>query len=81
MSQSSTRGGGAHGLFGAIMPPTQYQLISRGGAIFNAPTAPPASPVHPERVTGPQITENNRQWTVDQAEYQKYITVLSALTQ
>ena len=43
MSQSSTRSGGAHGLLGAIMPPTQYQLISQVGAIFNAPTAPPAA--------------------------------------
>ena len=81
MSQSSTRGVGAHVLLGAIMPPTQYQLISQGGAIFNTPTAPPAAPVHPEGVTSPQITEINCQWTADQAEYQKYITVLSALTQ
>ena len=56
MSQSSTRGGGSHGLLGAIMPPTQYQLISQGGAIFNAPTAPLAAPVHPAGVIGPQIT-------------------------
>ena len=81
MSQSSTCGGGAHGLLGAIMPPKQYQLISQGGVIFNAPIAPPAAPVHPAGVTGQQITEINRQWTADQDEYQKYITVLAALTQ
>ena len=47
MSQSSTHGYGAHGLLGAIMPPTQYQLISQGGAVFNTPSAPPPAPVHP----------------------------------
>ena len=81
MSQSSTRGGGARGLIGAIIPPTQYQLIWKGGAIFNAPTEPPEAPVHSAGVTGPQITEINFQWRADQAEYQKYITVLAALTQ
>ena len=81
MSQSSTRGGGAHGLLGTIMPPTQYQLISQGGAVFNAPAAPPSASFHPAGVTGPQITYINFQWTADQAEYQKYNTVLAALTQ
>ena len=57
MSQSSTRGSSAHGLLGAIIPPRQYQLISQGGAIFNAPTAPPAAPVHTAGVTGPHITK------------------------
>ena len=52
MSQSSTRGNGANRLLGTIMPPTQYQLISQGGAILNAPTAPPAALVHPSGVTG-----------------------------
>ena len=80
MSQSSTHSGGAHGLLGAIMPTTQYQLISQGGAVFNTPAAPPAAPVHPTRATGPKITEINRQCTADQAEYQKYNTVLAALT-
>ena len=56
MSQSLTRGGGAHGLLGAIMPPTQYQLILQGGAVFNAPEAPVSAPVNPAGVTGPQIT-------------------------
>ena len=81
MSQSSTHGGGAYGLLGAIMPPMQYQLISQGGAVFNTPAAPQAAQVHPTGATGPQITEINRQWTSDQAEYQKYNTVLDALTQ
>ena len=67
MYQSSTRGGGAHGLLGAIMSPTQYQLISQGGAFFHAPAAPPAAPVYPAGATGPQITEINCQWTADQA--------------
>ena len=81
LSQSSTRGGGAHGLLGTIMPPMQYQLISQGGAVFNEPAAPEAAPVHPTGVTGPHITGINHQWTADQAEYQKYNTVLAALTQ
>ena len=62
MSQSSTHGGGAYGLLGTIMPPTQYQLISQGGAVFNPPAASPAAQVHPTKPTGPQITEINRPW-------------------
>ena len=81
MSQSSTHSGGAYGLLGAIMPPIQYQLISQGGAVFNTPAASPAAQVHPTGSTGPQIKEINRQWMSDQAEYQKYNTVLAALTQ
>ena len=81
MSQSSTHGGGTYGLLGTIMPPTQYQLISQGSAVFNTPAASPAAQVHPTGATGPQITEINRQWTSDQAEYKKYNTVLAALTQ
>ena len=56
MSQSSTHSGGAYRLLGAIMPLTQYQLISQGGAVFNTPSAPQAAQVHPTGATGPQIT-------------------------
>jgi hypothetical protein len=69
----SARGGGAYGHLAIIMPPADY--LARTGVAFVPPTHPGNAPVHGANATSAQITETNRQFAADLAEYNLYRTV------
>lgn len=62
----STRGGGAHGHLGLVMPAANYLALT--GHAFMLPLHPGAAPVHAVGATAAQITETNRVFTATLAE-------------
>jgi hypothetical protein len=73
ISIPSNRGGGAHGHLALIQSTANYLSIT--GTPFDPPLNPGLTPTLPDHATGNQITEANRQYSVDQSEYSLYLSV------
>lgn len=73
----STRGGGAHGHLGLVMPAAEYLVLA--AEAFTLPAHPGATPVHAAGATGSQITEGNRAYTALISELAVATTVATCL--
>lgn len=73
----STRGGGANGHLGIIMPAAAY--LARAQVAFNPPAHPGDAPAHAAGATNAQITETNRQYNQDINDHRTVITLKEEL--
>jgi hypothetical protein len=73
----ATRGGGANGHLGLLMPNAPYFLCA--GEHYIAPNAPGVQSAHPPNATSAQIIEANRQFDKNSKEYSIHASVTAAL--
>ena len=74
----STRGGGAHGYLGVVLPDPIYTVVS-GGVNFVLPNNPGLQPQIPVNATAAQIAERQRQHAISLREWKEYQAVHKAL--
>lgn len=77
MSVSSNRGGGAHGHLALTITYAEFQALTP--IAFVPPVYPGDAPVHGAAATGPQITETNRQYAQNLADFKVYNNTEQAL--
>jgi len=78
MAIPSHRGGGQLGHLALLFTPANYLLLPNA-AVFVVPVHPGDQPVHAQGATAPQITETNRAYLAQLAEFQTYNAVEQAL--
>jgi hypothetical protein len=77
-SVPSTRGNGALGHLALTISPADF-LVESNGVAFDPPIHPGNAPVHPIAATAAIITEANRKFLADQAEFTIFISVAAQL--